>query len=323
MIAANNSLIVALDNLSHIRTWLSDALCRLSTGGGFSTRTLYENAEETIFDALRPVIINGIGELATRSDLLDRTISLTLPAIPDDRRRTEADLWREFEEARPRILGALLDAVSTALRRVDEVKLVRPPRMADFAQWVVAAEPACPWKPGLFLDAYTDNRACAHELALEASPVAETVRAFAAMDDEWTGTASELMKILRARAGHDLMKPPPKDWPQRPNGLSSTLRRLAPNLRAIGVRIDFHPRTRQGRLISIRRLTENTVTTVTDRHIPSQDPEQADRCDDGVAMRDDPVTIPNRPEIAVVTHGADGDGDLQTHSEEEIGQWTL
>lgn len=323
MIAANNSLIVALDNLSHVRTWLSDALCRLSTGGGFSTRTLYENDEETIFDALRPVIINGIGELATRSDLLDRTINLTLPAIPDDRRRTEADLWREFEEARPRILGALLDAVSMALRRVDKVKLDRPPRMADFAQWVVAAEPACPWRPGLFLTAYTDNCACVHELALEGSPVADGVRAFAETDADWTGTASELMKILRARAGHDLMKPPPKDWPQRPNGLSNTLRRLAPSLRAIGVGIHFHPRTRQGRLISMRRLPQNIVTAVTDRHTQSQDHENADRGDDGVTASDDRVTILNRQECPLVTHGDDRDDDLQTQSNEEIGQWTL
>jgi hypothetical protein len=49
---------VALDNLSDIKPWLSDCLCRLSTGGGFSTRTLFENDEETIFNATRPVILN-------------------------------------------------------------------------------------------------------------------------------------------------------------------------------------------------------------------------------------------------------------------------
>lgn len=70
MIAASNSWVVALDNLSRIPAWLSDALCRLSTGGGFSTRQLYTDNEEAIFDAQRPVIMTGIEELATRSDLL-------------------------------------------------------------------------------------------------------------------------------------------------------------------------------------------------------------------------------------------------------------
>ena len=144
MIAANNSRILGYDNLSYLPPWLSDALCRLSTGGGFGTRTLYENDEETIFDALRPVVMNGIEEIGTRSDLLDRTIRVVLPAISEDRRRTETELWRAFRQAQPRILGALLDAVSCALRNIESVKLTSIPRMADFAEWVVAAEPALP-----------------------------------------------------------------------------------------------------------------------------------------------------------------------------------
>ena len=81
MIAATNGWVIALDNLSSIQPRESDALCRLSTGGGFATRTLYENGEETIFEAQRPVILNGIGDIATRSDLLDRALVLELPPI--------------------------------------------------------------------------------------------------------------------------------------------------------------------------------------------------------------------------------------------------
>jgi hypothetical protein len=40
MIAAQNGWILALDNLSHLPPWLSDALCRLATGTGFATREL-------------------------------------------------------------------------------------------------------------------------------------------------------------------------------------------------------------------------------------------------------------------------------------------
>ena len=86
-IAATNGAVISLDNLSTVPDWLSDTLCRVSTGLGFSTRTLYENDEETLYDACRPIVINGIGVLGTRSDLLDRTIELELPRIPDDRRQ--------------------------------------------------------------------------------------------------------------------------------------------------------------------------------------------------------------------------------------------
>ena len=112
--------------------WLSDTLCRVSTGLGFSTRTLYENDEETLFDACRPIVINGIGVLGTRSDLLDRTIELELPRIPDDRRQDEAQFWAAFDREQPAILSALLDAVSGAIGQLDAVKLERAPRMADF-----------------------------------------------------------------------------------------------------------------------------------------------------------------------------------------------
>jgi hypothetical protein len=87
MIAAKNGWVISLDNLSHIPVWLSDALCRLATGGAFGTRQLYENTEEVLIEAKRPVILNGIEELTTRGDLLDRSLVLTLPAIPDDKRR--------------------------------------------------------------------------------------------------------------------------------------------------------------------------------------------------------------------------------------------
>jgi hypothetical protein len=57
MIAANNSWVISFDNLSGIPQWLSDALCRLSTGGGSATRELHTDNEEILFDATRPIIL--------------------------------------------------------------------------------------------------------------------------------------------------------------------------------------------------------------------------------------------------------------------------
>src|SRR5258706_7478208 len=190
MIAATAGWVVRLDNLSRITPWLSDALCRLATGGGFGTRKLYENDEEVLFDAMRPVLMNGIEELATRSDLLDRALLLTLPAIPDDRRRTEAELWEAFERKRPGVFGALLEAVSCALRDESSVHLDRWPRMADFARWAVAAEPALGLRLGEFMNAYMGNREAAKDLALEASPVSAALLTLVEDCERWEGTAS-------------------------------------------------------------------------------------------------------------------------------------
>jgi antitoxin (DNA-binding transcriptional repressor) of toxin-antitoxin stability system len=154
MIAAANAWVVGFDNLSGIPHDLSDGMCRLATGGGFATRELYTNDDECILTATRPVLLNGIDEIATRPDLIERSLILTLPNIADSCRRDERDLWSAYEAARPRILGALLDSVATAVRNLPGVRLDRPPRMADFATWVVAAESALPWEPGTFLSLY-------------------------------------------------------------------------------------------------------------------------------------------------------------------------
>src|SRR5262249_45998132 len=150
--------------LSHVAPWLSDALCRLSTGGGFATRELYTDMDEIIFDSQRPVMLTSIEEVATRSDLLDRCLVVWLPTIPADRRRAEADLMAAYEKVRPQILGALLDAVSAALRNLATVKLEGLPRMADFALWASAAESAFGWDEGTFYRAYQGNRESANEV---------------------------------------------------------------------------------------------------------------------------------------------------------------
>ncbi len=221
-ITADNAHVIALDNISTLPPWLSDALCRLSTGGGFSTRTLYENREEELFEGMKPVILNGITDVVSRPDLLDRALIVSLPPIPEEERRPEAELWREFEQARPAILASLLDAVSGALGSVEGVRLEGMPRMADFAVWATAAEESLGWEPGAFMAAYSGNRREATDSALEADPVALAVLVFMADRDEWTGNATELWTALDELVDEGVRKT--QAWPgrQTPSPASSS-----------------------------------------------------------------------------------------------------
>src|SRR5262249_23568830 len=108
MVGAVNGWILALDNLSSIPSWLSEAVCRLSTGGGFATRTLYSNDEETFLDATRPVILTGITDFVNRGDLVDRCLFLHLAVIPEENRRTEEEFWAAVHATLPQLFGALL-----------------------------------------------------------------------------------------------------------------------------------------------------------------------------------------------------------------------
>lgn len=217
--------------------WLSDALCRVATGGGFATRTLYEDAEETIFSYTRPVAVNGIDEIVTRHDLLDRSLIIHLPAIPEEERREADEFWAEFEEARPKILGAILDAVAVGLARLPETKLERLPRMADFAKWISAAEPALPWPIGGFMEAYDDSRADAVAQALQADVVAVAVNKLLDETGSFEGTASELLTVLEFYTPETMRNI--RSWPKTPRGLSNRLRRAATFLRQTGVEVEF------------------------------------------------------------------------------------
>ncbi len=270
IISASNSWAVAFDNLSTIPPWMSDALCRLSTGGGFATRELYSDAEEVIFDAMRPVMFNGITDLATRPDLLDRSLNILLTAIPEGRRKQERRLWSAFEAARPRILGALLDAVAAGLANQDSVRLARLPRMADFATWVSACEGGLGWPEGTFLGAYTASRESANEVAVEASIVAQAVLSFMARRATWEGTASELLDALGDVVSEKAQRRP--DWPKGNNALAGKLRRIAPNLRETGLETAFAKSGR--RVIRLERTSPTRPTGAalpepSDHNVPS------------------------------------------------------
>jgi hypothetical protein len=51
-----------------------------------AVRQRYTDQDEVLFDAARPVILNGIEDVITRPDLADRSIFLTLPPGADARR---------------------------------------------------------------------------------------------------------------------------------------------------------------------------------------------------------------------------------------------
>jgi hypothetical protein len=261
VIAANNSHVLAFDNLSSLPHALSDAFCRLATGASFGLRQLYTDADEVLFQAARPILLNGIEDVIGRSDLADRALFLTLPPIIERRRRSERQLWRDFEVARPRLLGSLLDAAVHGLRKLPRLHLEQLPRMADFALWATACETAF-WPPGTFARAYQANRRAAIEELLDVDPVAARIRQMMAHRSTWMGSASDLLRAAVGLAEPGLPSGA-VDWPKTPRALAGRLRRAQPFLRALGIHIAFSREGRAGkRVIRIRTKSENTVSTV-------------------------------------------------------------
>jgi hypothetical protein len=242
--AARNSWLVCFDNLSRLPEELADAACRLATGGGFGGRELYSDHDEAIFDATRPLVFNAIPDLGTaRPDFLDRALMVEFLSITPEMRLDEARFWSEFSERRPQILGALLDATVAGIRNLPQVKLERPPRLADFARWASACEEALGMQPGEAIAACRANSAEARDLALEAFPLYEPLAAL--VIEGFTGTVAELRLRLDSLVSEATRRS--VRWPKSPNALGNALRRMATNLRAAGIELQFSRNNQRGR----------------------------------------------------------------------------
>ena len=195
-----------------------------------------------IFSARRPILLNGIEDLASRGDLLDRMIIVRLPAIKQTGRRPEREFWEEFERVSGRILGALFDVGSAVMRNLSNMDLAEPPRMADFSKIGCAAELALGFKEGEFIEAYGRNRAEASLTALEASPAAVEIPRLLPSTPKgtWEGSAGDLLADLNRMAGDQARRD--RFWPRSARAMAAVLDRAKLSLEHVGIRTERLPR---------------------------------------------------------------------------------
>lgn len=255
-IHAANAFAMVFDNLSHVPPWQSDAFCRLSSGGGFATRQLHTDSEETVFYAARPIVINGISELASRGDLAQRALTVELGSISESERRPASEIKTSFKSAQPAILGALLDGVSSVLRNLGSTELDQLPRMADFALVATAAEAGLGWQPGTFMKAYSENRDHTMKAAFESDIVARAIANWIRAerpDDGFEGTATELLAALDKTVDETVRRR--RSWPANPGVMGAALRRAKPLLEPHGFVIETG-RNAGERVIYIQHVKE-------------------------------------------------------------------
>jgi hypothetical protein len=245
--------LACFDNVTALPQWVSDALCRAVTGEGFSKRELYTDDEDVIYSFRRCVGLNGINVAATKPDLLDRAILIELERPSPEKRRKEADFWRDFEEARPYILGAVFDTLAAAMKIKQGLDLKELPRMADFAEWGEAVARALGYAPGVFLNAYYRNIGAQNLEALEAHVIGPAILALMEKTPEWEGTPTELLAALEELAEDMKINTNAKGWPKAANALSRKLKEIKTNLEAEGIAVVFDraPRVSRKRLIRI------------------------------------------------------------------------
>ena len=226
---------LVFDNVSYIQDWQSDIFCSGITGQATAVRTLYSDDDDTIFKYKMCIGFNGISYLATRSDLLDRSFTLQLEPINDDRRMSEEDVIEQFAGMRAEILGAMFDALSYAIKIYPTVEMASMPRMADFAKWGCAIAEGLGYTQKDFIDAYYAKIEESNMNAIEANPVAELIMALMKHNDVWEGSPTELWQELLAILSNDGMRREDVRSMKSASALGKSRDRIAPNLRRIGI----------------------------------------------------------------------------------------
>jgi len=222
--AATGSRVVALDNVSAIPEWFSDALCRAVTGDGDVRRRLYSDGDYHVIAFRRAVVVNGIDLGAVRDDLAERLLTVQLDRITEDHRGRESDLEQRWQQAHPRLLGAVLDLAVQVLDAREATCPARLPRMADFAHTLATVDHV------LGTDGLDRYRGQAQDMAADtvgSDPVLRGVTA--RITEPWEGTGAELLEAI---TDHD--SKPPKGWPATARAMTGELRRKAPVLRRLG-----------------------------------------------------------------------------------------
>jgi hypothetical protein len=244
-VVARSHYVVVGDNVKHLSLSMTTAMCLLSNGGVDQRRALYTNSEESAIRARRPCASTSTKSILREEDLLDRTTVILASGSFDDegnedKRRPLEDLTEEYGREQPKLLGAILKAVSEGLRRQQEGEAAPKnlPRMADFARWIYRCTPGLEWKQDRIFNSYREAiRGAAQDLC-ETDILASAVIEFMAENGNgWAGTATALMTLLRARVGARIANH--QDWPLTSAWLGRRLSELSPMFARLGLRFSM------------------------------------------------------------------------------------
>jgi len=251
-IAAANAQVCSFENLSSLSQDMQDALCILSTGGGYATRQLYTNGEEHVITSKRPVMLNGINGVATAPDLIERVITVELPTIAAAKRQDEQSMEAAWLRDYPAIFTGLLTLFAEALEMLPKVEIPEgmQKRMLDYQRLGEAVCMALGGKAGEFSQRLDSMHGDSLARGLESYGVAVGIQILAARPEgrEWEGTYLQLLTELNRMPEIDR-----SNWPRSPRHLSGQVKRIAPGLRRAGVRIEAAGRGRTGAKVRIVR----------------------------------------------------------------------
>ena len=240
-ISALHQGILAFDNVNTtMPDYISDVLCRISTGQGFRTRELYSNTSEVILKLKKPIIINGINLPGYKPDFIDRSVPISLRPIFGDGRLTENEIRQRVQELLPKARGYLLSIVPMAMQLYPDVEkelMGKLPRMADFVIWAESGLRAMGFPPNAFFDAYQQVKKRETEDLAKENTLIIAIQELMDSRDEWKGTSSDLLEELNPYITENKRRFDSKLLPKDPKRLGRLIKEHELVLRDLGLEI--------------------------------------------------------------------------------------
>jgi hypothetical protein len=236
MISSQNMFVLVYDNLAHLSKDVSNKLCVFATGGTFSTRKLYTDADEYIMQVHSPIVLNSIEYFVTAPDLASRCLNIELLTLDPNKREDEKILKARLENQFPEIYRGILELTAKALSVLDSVNVMYPERMLGFVRWLAALEVVMDLEKGTLQQLYSHNLKQAMLDTIQENPLAYTVLEMAKeyQENPWEGSPNQLLVQLNSRSSRHI-RFSNLQWPQNPIALSKRLATLQNTLKVQGV----------------------------------------------------------------------------------------
>jgi hypothetical protein len=286
----------------------------IGIGAGFSKRELYTNDDDIIYNIKRCIGLNGINQVAKKSDLLDRAI--LVETMPLEQRKTETDIETAYEADLPQILSVILTILSETLRVQSTIKISNYQRLADYHHYGAAITQALGYTIEEFNNAYKNKVETQIDEVIDNDPLALAFLTyfehyFTLEKQQYKGTATDLLYQLTQTAETIQIKTNQKNtWPQDSPRFKQRLNALKPALtkkgytiedgKSNGLRCLFVYKTQQIQISTYTDTPTGSVGSVISQTISPKTFEKIEYSIEGKVCENTDFTDPADPVLSVL-----------------------
>jgi hypothetical protein len=260
----SQNAIPFFDNQPKINREMSDMLCTAVTGAGFENRSLYTNGDLHHLSYRRGVLMTALELPSLMPDFLDRCVHIELDNIPHTERRSDQDMWEEFEEDKPKIFAGMLNTIQSAKHWEPYLNMYMKPRLADFARFGACVASVLGYSENDFVRELLRNVEDEKQRELIINdPISMAIVSMVDENGDFEGMTDSLANDLNRY----IVNPSQKISAVT---LGKNLKRIASHMSVAGITIEKLKRSNEGSRCRITKCAQSSVViTESDKHYAS------------------------------------------------------